>query len=237
MSGFRDAVMLKHLPIGAKILDVGCGGGRPMLAEIGQVTGLEPNSELAESARRVYHQVVIGSADSMPFPSDSFDAVVSTDIIGHIPSELKPKIFAEMFRVLKPGGVTLHVAEAFSENWLYRIARTEPQAFQRTWIDEVDHHFVEDVETLVARFKTAGFEVRRATGVMGFIPEVGSVAALFRDHRSIPFWLKWWRAADRLLSRSDVGKELASLALTPLAGINAWARPNQGLGCVILAFK
>jgi SAM-dependent methyltransferase len=237
MSGFRDAAMLKYLPAGSKILDVGCGGGRPILAEIGHVTGLEPNADLAESANSVYDEVVAGSAESMPFPSDTFDAVVSTDIIGHIPNELKQKIFAEMFRVLRPGGITLHVAEAFSENWLYRIALKEPDAFQRTWIDEVDHHFVEDVDTLAARFRAAGFRVRKVSGVMGFIPEVGCVASLFRDHRAIPFWLKCWRAADRLLSRTDIGKELGSLALTPLARINALARPERGLGCIILAVK
>src|SRR5688572_14843503 len=85
MAAFRDWIMLRHIPKGSKILDVGCGGGRPILAQRGTVTGLEPIAELAETARGVYARVVAGDAQALPFSDGEFDVLVTTDVIGHVP--------------------------------------------------------------------------------------------------------------------------------------------------------
>ncbi len=45
---------------------------------------------------------VIGTAESIPLPDNSFDTVVSTQVFGDVPNV--PKAFAECYRVLKPGG-------------------------------------------------------------------------------------------------------------------------------------
>jgi hypothetical protein len=142
-----------------------------------------------------------------------------------------------MYRVLKPGGVTLHVAEAFSDNWLCRRARREPEAFQRVWIEEPDHRFVEDADTLVRRFQEAGFKVDWVRAIQGYLPEAGLLAFFLRDQRHLPAWLRCWRWIDGLAGRSDLSREVASLLLTPVAVVNRFAKPSQGLGVIVKARK
>ena len=46
--------------------------------------------------------LVEGEAESLPFPDESFDVIVSNGVIDLIPD--KDAVLSEMFRVLKPGG-------------------------------------------------------------------------------------------------------------------------------------
>jgi len=55
---------------------------------------------------------VTGSAESIPLPDESFDSIVSTQVIGDV-YDLR-KAFSEFYRVLKPGGVLL-LTEAFMD--------------------------------------------------------------------------------------------------------------------------
>jgi ubiquinone/menaquinone biosynthesis C-methylase UbiE len=48
-------------------------------------------------------------AESLPFPNERFDVVLTTVMLHHLPGTLRPKAVAEMKRVLKPGGRVLVV--------------------------------------------------------------------------------------------------------------------------------
>ena len=97
--------------MGQRTLDVGCGGGylSTLLASAGaQVTGIDLASGAIDAAKsRAQHdQLPIeyrqGDAMELPFPSGSFDLVVSTDVLVHVPNPRKA--VSEMVRVLRPGG-------------------------------------------------------------------------------------------------------------------------------------
>lgn len=96
---------------GLKVLDIGCGAGftAEFLAMRGaRVVGIDPT----ESALRVAEmhakecdlniQYVVGSAEQLPFPEDTFDVVVCVDVLEHVVS--LEKSLQEAWRVLKPGG-------------------------------------------------------------------------------------------------------------------------------------
>jgi ubiquinone/menaquinone biosynthesis C-methylase UbiE len=99
-----------------EVLDVGCGTGTLLLAAAehvgpaGALHGIEPSPEMAaharhkSEARRVPLEVVEGSADSLPYPPASFDAVFCTLVFHHLPRPMQEGAIREMRRVLRPGG-------------------------------------------------------------------------------------------------------------------------------------
>ena len=103
------------LPDNGRLLDVGTGPGR-LLLEISrrrpdaQLTGIDPSADMVGHAHRHLHDarvddvdVGVAAAEALPFPDDSFDAVVST-LSGHHWADPAAAI-AEQVRVLQPGGV------------------------------------------------------------------------------------------------------------------------------------
>src|SRR5256885_7669463 len=99
---------------GSSVLDLGCGAG--MLALLKRkgvtLTGVDLSSESSLAARRNgYDFTATTELSKLPFPDDSFDYVVSLDVIGHVGFEEKDAVLAEIKRVLRPDGVTLHGIE------------------------------------------------------------------------------------------------------------------------------
>ena len=53
----------------------------------------------------------VASLGALPFRDASFDCVVSSHVMGHVPVDAKDAVVAEAARVLRPGGLSLHVIE------------------------------------------------------------------------------------------------------------------------------
>jgi ubiquinone/menaquinone biosynthesis C-methylase UbiE len=96
------------------VLDIAMGPGEPALGVAtlvgaeGKVFGIDPIPEMVEAARRAADRLGIsnaefdvGFADQLPFPADSFDAVISRFGVMFFPSPVGA--VREMLRVLKPG--------------------------------------------------------------------------------------------------------------------------------------
>lgn len=101
------------LPQDARVLDAGCGTGIPVtqfLVERGyHVTGIDVAPGMIALAR---HQVpkaefMEGDMTQLIFPDESFDGIVSTFAIIHVPREKHSRIYQNFYRVLKPGGILL----------------------------------------------------------------------------------------------------------------------------------
>jgi SAM-dependent methyltransferase len=100
----RVEATLRLVPGGiATALDVGCGDGRItnlLPARVPEVTGLDP----AEGALRFLRPPVrpaLGSADRLPFGDRSFDLVLTTEVIEHLPPDAFERALAEMRRVAR----------------------------------------------------------------------------------------------------------------------------------------
>ncbi len=95
---------------GKHVLDLGCGTGRycVLLAERGaKVMGIDPCSKMLKQAKQKVtptcrFELHHGTIDTINFPSEHFDLIVSALTLGHLP-ELEPT-FGDAIRVLKNDG-------------------------------------------------------------------------------------------------------------------------------------
>lgn len=100
---------------GRELLDIGCGSGGITLHlverhGVGRATGFDVELPVVEAARRraasrglaERARFVHAAPGVLPFSDASFDVVFSKDALLHVPD--KDALFAEIFRVLKPGG-------------------------------------------------------------------------------------------------------------------------------------
>jgi len=115
----RMVIELANLKPGDRVLDVGCGTGgltltaRSYAGPSGRVYGIDAAPEMIEVAKkkalRAGLEVVfdVGLIEDLAFPDATFDVVISRLAIHHLPDDLKRRGFAEILRVLKPGGSLL----------------------------------------------------------------------------------------------------------------------------------
>jgi len=102
---------------GSAMLDLGCGAGLLALLRRKEVrvTGLDISPECAASAlRNGYTGALAASLTALPFADASFDYVASLDVMGHVEFAEKDAVLAEIKRVLRPDGVTLHGVECMN---------------------------------------------------------------------------------------------------------------------------
>lgn len=100
---------------GHHVLDLGSGAGndcfvaRAIVGQQGKVTGLDFSEQMLAKARANAQKLgfdnvsfVAGDIEQMPFEKELFDVIISNCVLNLVPD--KQQAFAEMMRVLKPGG-------------------------------------------------------------------------------------------------------------------------------------
>lgn len=137
------------------LLDLGCGAG--MLALLKRrgvaLTGVDLSDECVAAARRNgYDETVRCALDALPFANASFDYVASLDVLGHIPAEQKDAVLAEIKRVLRPDGVTMHGIECTDRAARRAYEEMAPGELQR-FIAIDGHVGLEEEHEHAARFK------------------------------------------------------------------------------------
>jgi SAM-dependent methyltransferase len=162
-----------------RVLDLGCGGGWRLYTLVGPVVGVDLSHGSLKAAKGLYADVVQSSLDRLPFASGSFDFVVSSDVLGHVRHEDKDAVLAEVRRVLRPGGRTLHYVEAEGQDPLMRWARTQPELYQRHVVAPEGHVGMETASATIARFRRAGFRPVRELAAYKGLLYVGRVVQLF----------------------------------------------------------
>ena len=113
--GCGDPITLASLQPGQVVLDLGSGAGldcffaAKKVGETGHVIGVDMTPEMLERARGSAKRLNIsnvefrqGYIEELPVESNTVDVIISNCVINLSPD--KSKVFAETFRVLKPGG-------------------------------------------------------------------------------------------------------------------------------------
>ncbi|MFQ5414454.1 MAG: methyltransferase domain-containing protein [Phycisphaerae bacterium] len=130
---------------GATVLDLGCGTGRDayvcakLVGPTGRVIGVDMTREQIDVARRhadaqarrfghaasnvVFHHGCIEDLGGLGIADDSVDVVISNCVINLSPD--KTRVFAEVFRVLKPGG-ELYFSDVFASRRVPASVRADP---------------------------------------------------------------------------------------------------------------
>jgi SAM-dependent methyltransferase len=110
---FGGTLRPSHLR-GLQVLDLGCGyGGRTIyyadVCGTDQVDGIEISPAMVERCRQLALELGSsrvrfseGFAEDLPFPPDSFDAVISFDVLEHVGDPIRA--ISEAARVVRPGG-------------------------------------------------------------------------------------------------------------------------------------
>lgn len=117
---------LSHISIDkhSTILDVGCGGGRTVsklaaIASQGKIYGVDFSKESVAFASRINKQWIDmgrveirqASVSQLPFSADVFDVAIAVETHFWWPD--LPSDMREVFRVLKPGGSLIIIAEVY----------------------------------------------------------------------------------------------------------------------------
>jgi dolichol-phosphate mannosyltransferase len=145
-----------------QILDVGCGSSR-ILGAIPGMIGLDIQLHKLRYGRRYGNALVHGSIFELPFADASFDCVICSEVIEHIPAQEKP--FDELTRVLKTGGRLILGTPDYDRwrwrtlEWLY--GRLSPGGYA----DEHITHYSR--ENLAAYLQGKGFAIEGVEYVGG----------------------------------------------------------------------
>ncbi|MBA2597840.1 MAG: methyltransferase domain-containing protein [Chloroflexia bacterium] len=162
-------IALAHVAPGDRVLEVGCGTGEVALrartrsGPTGSVAGIDASSEMIAVARQKAARanldidLRIAAVEALPFADATFDVVLSSLMMHHLPEDLKPRALAEMRRVLAPGGRLLVVDFQRPKS---RLARLSP-----VWL--VHRRLPSGVQELPTLLERAGFAAV-ASGDTGF---------------------------------------------------------------------
>lgn len=147
---------------GDRVLDIGAGSGTDVLIASmlvgprGKVYGLDMTDAMLSKARAnadkmgaFQVELVMGNAETIPLPDGSIDSVTSNGVLNLVPD--KPKAFAEIFRVLRPGG-RIQIADIVLGKPIKAESRNNPQLWSECIVGavlEADY---------LALFRAAGFK-------------------------------------------------------------------------------
>jgi len=143
----RSVMFLAACP-GGRLLDVGCGNGDFLLRakSLGwMVEGVDFDPAAVARAREGGLQVYLGTLHDQRLASDSYDAIVMSHVIEHVPEPLQ--LLRECHRILKPRGrlvaLTPNIESVahrrFRENWFYFDTPRHLQIFNASGLGRLAH--------------------------------------------------------------------------------------------------
>lgn len=216
--------LFAHLRGGERVLDLGAGSceNALWLPDGCRYVGFDVSTSALVAARELGRpgDRVRGDGESLPFTSGSFDAVLSTWVLEHLHDP--PATFAEIARVLAPGGLLLLVGSTWDLPWeippsldpgrrlpvaatrLARQLRTladgrlrfervrEPRVLTEGYVPDADAVHVAQSWTVARWLERCGFEIVAHEALPHRPDPRGPRGLLRRTLRRVPLWRKGW---------------------------------------------
>ncbi|HEY0406214.1 MAG TPA: glycosyltransferase [Pyrinomonadaceae bacterium] len=151
----RHKIVLAFADKKERVLDIGCGTSRIIL-DMPNAVGMDILQNKLRWLKPQHARLVRGSCDQLPFDDASFDCVINSEVIEHVPDT--PEIMAEMWRVLRPGGTLVLGTPDYSRRlwllleWIY--GKVLPGAYAH---EHITHY---TAAGLAARLAELGYEVQ-----------------------------------------------------------------------------
>ena len=174
------------LPEGGRVLDIGCGAGPyapTLLANVPnlRLSGVDMSEAcLEQAAANGYSECrVFNLYEPLPFDDESFDAVISMDVFGHIEFRNKDFLIAEIARITRRGGGGHHGVETAFIDYFDCDPRDENDPIRRyVYVD--GHVGAEPASDVCARFAKHFDVTHHITYLYPFL-DLGTFKGLFGD--------------------------------------------------------
>lgn len=161
---FRERILAYLGRNSMDVLDLGAGAGIvPQMNFRGiaaRVCGVDPDPRVVNNP--YLDEGKVGFGESLPYPDSRFDMVFSDNVLEHLAEP--EKVFAEVGRVLRPGGVFL-AKTANRNHYVPIIARLTPHWFHQ-WINRKRGRMEEDTFPTLYRANN-GRDLRRIADSAG----------------------------------------------------------------------
>lgn len=170
---FRERI-IRHLTEGAPkdVLDLGAGAG--IVSQMNfkgiarRICGVDPDPRVADNP--YLDEGRVGFGENIPYGDGEFDVVFADNVFEHLPDPVK--VLAEVFRVLRPGGVLL-AKTPNKYHYMSTIARMTPHWFHQ-WVNRMRGRDAEDTFPTRYLINTPA-DVRRFAAKTGFVVEVADL--------------------------------------------------------------
>lgn len=172
--------VLKALELkqGERVLDIGSGPGllacdiAASVGPAGRVCGIDISEDMLTMSRRrcadqPWTEFQKADATKLPYPDDSFDTAVSTQVYEYVADV--PTALAELHRVVRPGGRVVVVDTDYGS----LVINTENEARMELVLSAWNEHFVHGrlPRILSRQLRDAGFAIRHRDVIPMFNPE------------------------------------------------------------------
>jgi SAM-dependent methyltransferase len=153
--------LVSRLEPGARVLELGCGGGAPETRRLAQrfaLTGVDISPRQIDRARAAIPEAEFVCADftELELPEGSFDAVASFYVFNHVPRDLLAPLLASIHRWLLPGGRLL-TAFGQSDNPGWSGEWLGAQTFFSGFPPEINSRLVREAGFTIERDEVVSF--------------------------------------------------------------------------------